>query len=63
LRFAAARADDLDCTDDGLIHLTNDDGKTWENVTPPALTSWTKVVMTRRRLWRDEAYAHLSGIS
>ena len=22
-------------TDDGLIHLTNDDGKTWQNVTPP----------------------------
>jgi photosystem II stability/assembly factor-like uncharacterized protein len=32
-------------TDDGLIHLTRDDGKTWENVTPPALTPWSKVVM------------------
>jgi hypothetical protein len=32
-------------TDDGLIHLTNDDGKTWQNVTPPALTSWSKVTM------------------
>lgn len=32
-------------TDDGLIHLTKDDGKTWQNVTPPALTSWSKVVM------------------
>src|SRR6266478_1040145 len=32
-------------TDDGLIHLTNDDGKTWQNVTPPALTSWSKVAM------------------
>jgi hypothetical protein len=32
-------------TDDGLIHLTNDDGKTWQDVTPPALTSWSKVVM------------------
>jgi photosystem II stability/assembly factor-like uncharacterized protein len=32
-------------TDDGLIHLTNDDGKTWQNVTPPAMTSWSKVVM------------------
>ena len=32
-------------TDDGLIQLTNDDGKTWQNVTPPAITSWTKVVM------------------
>ena len=32
-------------TDDGLIQLTKDDGKTWQNVTPPALTSWSKVVM------------------
>jgi photosystem II stability/assembly factor-like uncharacterized protein len=32
-------------TDDGQIQLTNDDGKTWQNVTPPALTSWSKVVM------------------
>ena len=26
-------------TDDGLIQLTNDGGKTWLNVTPPAMTS------------------------
>ena len=32
-------------TDDGLIHLTRDDGKTWTNVTPPELTPWSKVVM------------------
>lgn len=32
-------------TDDGLIHLTKDDGKTWQNVTPPELTAWSKVVM------------------
>ncbi len=30
-------------TDDGLIHLTVDGGKTWTNVTPPALTPWAKV--------------------
>jgi photosystem II stability/assembly factor-like uncharacterized protein len=30
-------------TDDGLIHLTRDGGKTWQNVTPAALTSWSKV--------------------
>ena len=30
-------------TDDGLIHVTRDDGKTWTNVTPPALTPWSKV--------------------
>src|SRR3989454_1172795 len=32
-------------TDDGLIQLTNDDGRNWQNVTPPALTSWSKVTM------------------
>src|SRR5689334_15111462 len=32
-------------TDDGLVQLTNDDGKTWQNGTPPAMTSWSKVVM------------------
>ncbi len=30
-------------TDDGLIHITKDGGKTWKNVTPPQLTSWSKV--------------------
>ncbi|MEO6805214.1 MAG: glycoside hydrolase, partial [Edaphobacter sp.] len=30
-------------TDDGLIHVTRDDGKTWANVTPPAMTAWSKV--------------------
>ena len=45
-------------TDDGLIHLTKDDGKTWENVTPPALTSWSKVVMIEASHFNvNEAYA------
>jgi len=30
-------------TDDGLIHVTRDDAKTWQNVTPPAMTPWSKV--------------------
>lgn len=30
-------------TDDGLIQITRDGGKTWKNVTPPALTPWAKV--------------------
>ncbi len=30
-------------TDDGLIHLTKDGGKTWKNVTPPVITSWSKI--------------------
>jgi len=32
-------------TDDGLIYVTTDDGKTWKPVTPPALTAWSKVSM------------------
>ncbi len=30
-------------TDDGLIQITRDGGKSWQNVTPPALTPWSKV--------------------
>jgi len=30
-------------TDDGLIQVTRDGGKTWQNVTPPALTPWSKL--------------------
>jgi photosystem II stability/assembly factor-like uncharacterized protein len=30
-------------SDDGLIHLTRDRGKTWTNVTPPALAKFTRV--------------------
>jgi photosystem II stability/assembly factor-like uncharacterized protein len=32
-------------TDDGLIQLTHDGGKHWNNVTPPELTAWSKVSM------------------
>jgi photosystem II stability/assembly factor-like uncharacterized protein len=32
-------------TDDGLIHVTWDDGAAWQNVTPPELTPWSKVTM------------------
>jgi photosystem II stability/assembly factor-like uncharacterized protein len=30
-------------TDDGYVHLSRDGGKTWSNITPPDLTSWSKV--------------------
>ena len=30
-------------SDTGLIHLTRDGGKTWKDVTPPALTAWSKI--------------------
>jgi photosystem II stability/assembly factor-like uncharacterized protein len=30
-------------TDDGLIHVTRDGGKNWQNVTPSDLTPWSKI--------------------
>jgi len=30
-------------TDDGLIHLTTDGGKTWNDVTPPSVSAWQKI--------------------
>ena len=32
-------------TDDGFIQLTQDDGKTWQNVTPNAISAWSRVTM------------------
>ncbi|HVZ78681.1 MAG TPA: hypothetical protein VG818_11930, partial [Gemmatimonadaceae bacterium] len=32
-------------TDDGLIHVTTSDGKQWKDVTPPAVTPWSRVTM------------------
>ncbi|HZK78148.1 MAG TPA: hypothetical protein VFC35_04510 [Gemmatimonadaceae bacterium] len=32
-------------TDDGLIQLTSDDGKSWKDVTPAATTSWSRITM------------------
>ena len=30
-------------TDDGAIHLTTDDGATWQNVTPRELSAWSRI--------------------
>jgi photosystem II stability/assembly factor-like uncharacterized protein len=30
-------------TDDGLVQMTNDGGKTWKNVTPSSISSWDKI--------------------
>ena len=30
-------------TDDGLVHVTRDGGKNWQNITPPELTPWSKI--------------------
>jgi photosystem II stability/assembly factor-like uncharacterized protein len=45
-------------TDDGYIHVTQDDGKTWTNVTPRELTAWSKVVMLEASHFdANQAYA------
>ncbi|MBM3933815.1 MAG: glycosyl hydrolase [SAR202 cluster bacterium] len=32
-------------SDDGLIHISKDNGKTWKNITPPGLPEWSTVNM------------------
>ncbi len=48
-------------TDDGLIHITRDGGKNWQNITPPDLKSWAKVsVMDASHFDNDTAYAAIN---
>ncbi|HKC87210.1 MAG TPA: glycoside hydrolase, partial [Blastocatellia bacterium] len=48
-------------TDDGLVHVTRDGGKTWRNVTPPDLKSWAKVSLIDASHFDDEtAYAAIN---
>lgn len=48
-------------TDDGLIHVTKDGGKTWTNVTPKGLSSWSKVsVLEASRFDAATAYAAIN---
>ncbi|MBI3406818.1 MAG: glycoside hydrolase [Planctomycetes bacterium] len=50
-------------SDDGLIHVTRDGGKTWQNVTPPALSAWSKVSqLDAGRHDKDTVYAAVSRI-
>ena len=45
-------------SDTGLIHVTRDGGKTWKNVTPKALSDWSKVSMVEASHFNPaEAYA------
>jgi photosystem II stability/assembly factor-like uncharacterized protein len=45
-------------TDDGYIQKTLDGGKNWQNVTPPELTPWSKIVMMQASHFdASEAYA------
>jgi photosystem II stability/assembly factor-like uncharacterized protein len=48
-------------TDDGLIWVTRDGGKNWNNITPPELTAWSKVTQIEASHFDDEsAYASVS---
>jgi len=48
-------------TDDGLIHLTRDGGKTWRDITPPDLKSWAKVSLIDASHFDDDtAYAAIN---
>ena len=50
-------------TDDGLIHVTRDGGKTWTNVTPPELGPWAKVsLMDASHTDAGTAYAAINTI-
>ncbi len=50
-------------TDDGLIQITHDGGSHWTNVTPPAITSWSKVsLMEASHTDVNTAYAAVNRI-
>ena len=50
-------------TDDGLIHLTRDGGKNWQDVTPAALTPRTKVsLMDASHFDVNTAYAAINTL-
>jgi photosystem II stability/assembly factor-like uncharacterized protein len=50
-------------TDDGLIHVTTDGGKTWKDVTPPAITAWQKIsLMDAGHFDANTAYAAVNTI-
>lgn len=48
-------------TDDGLIQMTRDGGRSWKNVTPPELTPWAKVAQLEASHFDDQtAYAAIN---
>ena len=50
-------------TDDGFIQVTRNGGKTWANVTPPEITSWSKVsIMDAGHFDTETAYAAVNRI-
>jgi photosystem II stability/assembly factor-like uncharacterized protein len=50
-------------TDDGLIHVTRDGGKSWKDVTPTEITSWSKIsIMDAGHFDANTAYAAVNRI-
>lgn len=50
-------------TDDGLVHVTIDGGKNWEDVTPDTLKSWDKISnIDASHFNRDVAYISVNAI-
>src|SRR6185437_11407833 len=50
-------------TDDGLIHITNDGGKTWKDITPPQLKPFWKVsILEAGHFNKDVAYAAVNTL-
>jgi photosystem II stability/assembly factor-like uncharacterized protein len=47
-------------SDDGLVHLSRDAGKTWVNVTPPDLPEWTRISIIDASPHRDGT-AYVAG--
>ena len=46
-------------SDTGLLHLTPDGGKTWQDVTPPGLSDWSKIAMIEASRF-DPAVAYVT---
>ncbi|MGB6482776.1 MAG: hypothetical protein WBE86_04740 [Candidatus Acidiferrales bacterium] len=44
-------------SDDGLIHVTRDGGKTWKDVTPPSIQPWTRINVIEAS-WHNPATAY-----
>lgn len=50
-------------TDDGLIHITRDGGKTWKNITPTEISSWSKISLIDASRFDDNtAYVAVNRI-
>ena len=50
-------------TDDGLIHRTTNGGKSWTDVTPPAISAWQKIsILDAGHFDKNTAYAAVNTL-